>query len=54
MNRISKIFNYFFIGFSYLASKKLIAVLIVILFVGILKTKGRAFRSAFCFFERLC
>lgn len=37
MNRISKIFNYFFIGFSYLTSKKLIAVLIIILFVSILK-----------------
>lgn len=38
MKRILRFCDYFFIGFSYLASKKIIAILIVILFVELLKT----------------
>jgi len=38
MKKIIKIFDYFFIGFSYLASKKIVAILVVLLFVSLLKT----------------
>ena len=38
MKKIFKIFDYFFIGFSYLISKKIIALGVIILFVSLLKT----------------
>ena len=38
MKKLLKGFDYFFIGFSYLASKKIIAILVVCLFVSLLKT----------------
>lgn len=37
MKRLLKIFDYFFIGFSYLAGKRVIAILVVVLFIGLLK-----------------
>lgn len=37
MKRILRFFNYFFIGFSYLASKKVVAILVVCLFISLLQ-----------------
>lgn len=38
MRRIFKFFDYFFIGFEYLASKKIVAILVVVLFLSLLDT----------------
>lgn len=51
MKRIFKIFNYFFIGFSYLANKKIIVILIVCLFMSLLKV-SMAYKEELIFQEQ--